>query len=72
MTFLRARRTPATAAFWSALSAENSDAPAALQQLARGDDSVVCNISEANTSLTWARQHEAWTENPEPVWIASE
>jgi hypothetical protein len=72
MTFLRARRVAATSGFWTALEADHVGAPSALQELARGDASVVCDPSEATASLTWARQHPAWLDDPAPVWIATE
>jgi hypothetical protein len=55
-----------------ALAADHTGAPMALQELARGDASVVCDPSEATASLTWARQHPAWLDDSAPVWIAAE
>jgi len=72
MTFLRATRTARTRAFWDGLVADHTGAPSALQELARGDSSVVCDGSEARASVAWARRHRAWVEDPVPVWIASE
>lgn len=69
MTFLRARREPATAAFWVAVAADHRGAPAALQELARGDNSVVSVPDEAEESVAWATRHPAWTWSPAPVWI---
>jgi hypothetical protein len=51
MTFLRARRDPATSGFWAALAEDHPGAPDALQELARGGSSVVCDPSEASESL---------------------
>jgi hypothetical protein len=72
MTFLRARRVIATSGFWAALAADHRGAPMALQELARGDSSVVCDPSEARASLAWACRHPAWLDDPLPVWIATE
>jgi hypothetical protein len=72
MTFLRARRVTATSGFWTALAADHDEAPMALQELARGDSSVVCDASEATASLAWAHRHPAWITDPAPVWIATE
>lgn len=72
MTFLRALRHPLTAAFWDTLARDHASAPAALQELARGDNSVVCDRAEADAALAWARAHWAWTESPQPVAIAVE
>jgi hypothetical protein len=72
VTFLRARREPATKRFWIALAGDHRGAPAALQELARGDSSVVCDPAEASESLRWARAHVAWIDDPAPVWIATE
>ena len=72
MTFLRARRTPATSSFWAALAEDHRGAPAALQGLAQGDTSVVCEPAEAAAALTWAQRHSAWLDEPAPVWIANE
>jgi hypothetical protein len=69
VTFLRALRHPLTADFWAALGRDHAGAPSALQELARGDSSVVCDRSEADASLAWARAHWAWTESPQPVEI---
>src|SRR5919199_561844 len=55
MTFLRALRHPLSADFWTALARDHAGAPAALQELARGDSSVVCDLAEAEASLAWAR-----------------
>jgi hypothetical protein len=71
MTFLRARRCAATADFWSALADDHRGAPAALQELARGDSSVVCDPAEATAAVGWAKTHSAWLDEPAPVWIAS-
>jgi hypothetical protein len=71
MTFLRARRTPQTSRFWAALAEDHRGAPAALQELARGDSSVVCDATEADAALSWARRHSAWLDEPAPVWIAT-
>ena len=71
MTFLRALRHPLTADFWTALARDHAGAPAALQELARGDSSVVCDLAEAEASLAWARAHWAWTESPQPVTVVS-
>ena len=64
--------TTATSGFWAALAEDHRGAPAALQELARGDSSVVCNPSEASESLRWAREHLSWVADPAPVWIATE
>jgi hypothetical protein len=71
MTFLRARRDQATSAFWAALAEDHRGAPAALQGLALGDSSVVCESAEAAAAMRWARCHSAWTDAPAPVWIAT-
>jgi len=57
--------------FWSALQGAHRGAPLALQELARGDSSVVCDGAEAHASLAWAQRHPAWLEQPAPVWIAT-
>jgi hypothetical protein len=72
VTFLRARRVAATSGFWTALAADHAGAPMALQELACGDASVVCDPSEATASLTWAQRHSVWLDDPAPVWIATE
>jgi hypothetical protein len=72
VTFLRARREPATKQSWIALAGDHGGVPAALQELARGDSSVVCDPAEASESLRWARAHVAWIDDPAPVWIATE
>jgi hypothetical protein len=72
VTFLRAVRHSLTATFWDALARDHAGAPPALQELARGDESVVCDKAEAEASLVWARAHWAWTESPQPVAIAVE
>jgi hypothetical protein len=69
VTLLRAVRHPLTADFWDALARNHANAPAALQELARGDSSVVCDQAEADASLGWARGHWAWTESPQAVTI---
>lgn len=69
--FLRALRHPLTAPFWDALARDHHGAPNALQELARGDTSVVCDHDEAEASLEWARRHWAWTESPQAVRIES-
>jgi hypothetical protein len=71
MTFLRAHRVPATAAFWAALAKDHRGAPAALQEPARGDSSVVCDPAEAAAAVSWARRHSAWLEEPAPVWVGT-
>jgi len=58
-----------TATFWDALARDHDDGPNALQELARGDNSVVCDRDEAQASLEWARRHWAWTESPQPVYV---
>src|SRR4051812_23262064 len=37
-----------------------------------GRQSVVSDRSEAEASLEWARRHWAWTESPQPVYVATE
>jgi hypothetical protein len=66
MTFLRARRTPETSGFWAALAEDHRGAPAALQELARGDSSVVCDVTEATAALSCAQRHSAWRDEPAP------
>src|SRR3954462_12174108 len=51
VTFLRALRHPLTAPFWQAVERDYAGAPNALQELARGDSSVVCDSDEARASL---------------------
>jgi hypothetical protein len=68
---LRARRTPETSRFWAALAEDHRGAPAALQELARGDRSVVCDATEATAALSWARRHRAWVDEPAPVCVAT-
>ncbi len=70
MTFLRKRHIESTARFWAALEADHEDAPAALQELARGDTSVVCDEHEANEALDWGSRHPEWVDQPAPVYIA--
>jgi len=71
MTFLRAHRSPETSGFWAAIAADHRGAPAALQELARGDFSVVCDPAEAAAAMSWAQRHSAWLDEPAPVWIAT-
>jgi hypothetical protein len=71
MTFLRARRTPETSRFWAALAEDHRGAPAALQELARGDSSVVCDATEAAAALSWARRHRHSGDEPTAAWIAT-
>ena len=70
VTFLRARRRAQARPFWAALEADHAGAPSALQELARGDSSVVCDLAEAAAALAWARRVPGWHEDPAPVWIA--
>lgn len=69
MQFLRKHLDERTAGFWEQLRADHVGAPAALQELARGDVSVVCDVEEAEASLAWARAHAAWTEEPAPLFV---
>jgi len=71
VTFLRARRTVQARPFWDALAADHAGAPGTLQELARGDTSVVCEPAESAAALAWARRVPGWHEDPAPVWIAS-
>jgi hypothetical protein len=71
MTFLRARRSPETSGFWAAIAEDHRGAPAALQELAHGDSSVVCDRAEAAAAMSWAQRHSAWLDEPAPVWIAT-
>jgi hypothetical protein len=71
VTFLRALRHTLTATFWDALARDHAGAPAALQGLARGDSSVVCDPAEAHASLESARRHWAWTESLQPVSVGT-
>jgi len=70
VTFLRARRTARAQPFWEALEAGHAGAPSALQELARGDTSVVCDPAEAAAAVACARRVPGWHEDPAPVWIA--
>jgi hypothetical protein len=72
VTFLRALRHPLTAPFWQAVERDHAGAPNALQELGRGDSSVVCDSDEARASLEWARRHWAWTQSAQPVYVATE
>jgi hypothetical protein len=56
---------------WAALAKDHREAPAALQELARGDSSVVCHPAEAGAAVSSARRHGAWLEEPAPVWIGA-
>ena len=69
MTFLRSRRNELTARFWAELETASEDAPAALQELARGDRSVVVDRVEADAGMAFARSHPAWLEDPAPVYV---
>jgi hypothetical protein len=62
---------PRTSGFWAALAEDHHGAPAALQELARGDSSVVCDVTEAAAALSCAQRHSAWRDEPAPVWIAT-
>lgn len=67
--FLRARRNELTQRFWQELyEDELAAAPAAMQELAKGDRSVVCDRGEAEASLDWARRHPCWADDPAPVY----
>jgi uncharacterized protein with PIN domain len=71
MTYLRWQGVPATAACWVALSKDHREAPAASQEVARGDSSVVCDPAEAAAAASLARRHSAWLEEPAPMWIGT-
>jgi hypothetical protein len=71
MAFLRADRNPETSWFWEVLAREHSGASAALQELAPGDSSVVCDPAEAAAAVSWARRHSAWLDEPARVWVAT-
>lgn len=62
MWFLR--RTDEHPAFWETVG---RDAPGALQELARGDRSVVLDRPEGEEAIAWARAQPAWREDQPPV-----
>jgi hypothetical protein len=81
MTFLRTRRTDLTRLFWADLveyvarHLHNDEiaVPTVIGELARGDVSVVCDRTEADEALAWARALPWWpahlpAEN-EPLYI---
>jgi hypothetical protein len=67
MTYLRARRNDLTSLFWADLAedldvnrARRADVPNAIDELARGDISVVCDPQDAEAALAWARAQPYW------------
>ncbi|HEX8156122.1 MAG TPA: hypothetical protein VF526_01945 [Solirubrobacteraceae bacterium] len=51
MTFLRRVAAGRRAVFWEAVAENDAGVPVTLQELARGDSSVVCDAAEAAASM---------------------
>jgi hypothetical protein len=51
------------------LERDHQGAPSAIQELARGDISVVCTPPEANAALEWARNQPLWSDDTPAVAI---
>jgi hypothetical protein len=51
VTFLRRVAAGRRAVFWEAVAENHAGVPATLQELARGDSSVVCDAAEAAASM---------------------
>jgi hypothetical protein len=63
VTFLMKRLNRYTEEFWTELERGHQGAPSAIQELARGDISVVCTLPEANAALQWARNQPLWSDD---------
>jgi hypothetical protein len=69
MTCLMKRLNRYTDEFWAQLERDHQGAPSAIQELARGDISVVCTLPEANAALGWARNQPLWSDDTPAVAI---
>ncbi len=67
MRFLRPTRTPLTLPWWEHVQ-RAPDAPRILRELLR-DESVVCDLREAEDALAWARAQPGWREDTPAVWV---
>jgi hypothetical protein len=63
VTFLMKRLNRYTEEFWAELERDHQGAPSAIQELARGDISVVCTLPEAHAALEWARNQPLWSDD---------
>jgi hypothetical protein len=69
VTFLMKRLNRYTEEFWADLERDHEGAPPAIQELARGDISVVCTPPEAHRALEWARDQRLWSDDTPAVAI---
>jgi hypothetical protein len=71
VTFLMKRLNRYTEEFWAELERDHQGAPPAIQELARGDISVVCTLPEANAAMQWAHNQPLWNDDAPAVAIES-
>ena len=67
MRFLRPTRTPLTLP-WRSHVQGAPDAPGILRELLR-DESVVCDLREAEEAVAWARAQPEWRKETPAVWV---
>ena len=64
--FLRRSDTGPAATWWAEVGRYPSAAPGIVREQLRGG-SVICDPTEAEQALAWARAHPSWAEDPAPL-----
>jgi hypothetical protein len=67
MLYLRRCDSGTAARWWAEVERYASSAPGIVRELMRGS-SVVCDPTEAEQALAWARAHPAWIDDPAPLY----